>query len=120
MSSVRARLQRHLIRRRRKLTILLRAKAPSEDSPKSPIPSTPPAKSTEDSSADEGTFSDTAVMMYDLSNFVSVCSVHWTIWYREVQEERTRALGLVTQYPSPGNLTSMWNLETLCANMAKV
>ena len=104
-SSVRARLQRHLIRRKRKLTILLRPG--------------PPVKEGVDK--DEGLGAE-----YDLENayntnrFLSVCKNSWGEWMAAVTAERARALELVTQYPLPSNLGALFELESLSMKMTKV
>ena len=116
MTSVRSRIQRHLIRRKRKLTILLRADRPCTHSP-------PLSNVIEDNSADADSdvnSSAEVVEIYDFIAVVSTCVTHWPIWYREAQEERTKALELVTQYPAPANLGFLYGLERLCSCMEKV
>ena len=118
MTSVRERIQRHLIRRRKKLTILLRAEPVSETStskPPSPACDTAdhPTNITDDTPADAG-------IIYDTSSFVNVCATYWSIWQAEAEEERVRAMELAIQYPTPTNLGTMMDLEHVCKNMEKV
>ena len=104
-SSLRTRLHRHLIRRKRKLTILMR---PSRGSEK-------------DSAKDEGLGADYDVdNAYDANRFITVCKTNWEEWLSAVVAERSRALELVTQYPIPSNLNALFELENISAKMLRV
>ena len=121
MTSARSRIQRHLIRRKRKLTILLRADRTHKSPPNSSSPADDSVSPNVDFGADSKQETQAEVVeIYDFSTFVSTCVTHWTIWQREAQEERGKSVELVTQYPTPSNLEALLDLECLCLNMEKV
>ena len=103
---------RCVIRRRRRLTILLRptkkASSPVEIGPE--VPSNTPSPDAVSAEANE----------YSIEHLMTVCKNNWSRWTASLREGRMKAIELVTQYPTSSNVAAMLDLEAIIPKMEQV
>ena len=106
---------RSVLRRRRRLTILLRPGAGT--SPVTAVSSTTTSATETNPAAPAVNATPTA---YSAAHILNVFKARWDRWTAAIKEGRIQAMELVSQYPTGSNVSAMLDLEALIPKMEQV